>query len=57
MASTSATITCSANANCNPDGSYKTSMSFLQPGGGTFAMFQLLSRTRYDTQIFSQYTR
>jgi hypothetical protein len=50
-------MTRSSNANCNPDGTYITNMSFLQPGGATFAMFQLMSRTRYDTQIFSQYTR
>jgi hypothetical protein len=53
----SATIGCSDNANCNPDGTFRTGMTFVQSGNATFAMFQLMSWTRNGTQIFSQYTR
>jgi hypothetical protein len=54
---TSATISCSANPNCNPDGTYRIGMSFTQNGNATFAMFQLISWNRNGTQVFSQYTR
>ena len=59
LSDTSATISCAGNANCNPDGSgnYKANMSFVQSPGVNFSLFQLLSRNKYDTQIFSQYTR
>jgi len=53
---TSVTIVCSANPNCNSDGTYRTGMDFTQNGNATFAMFQLISWNQ-GTQIFSQYSR
>jgi hypothetical protein len=53
---TSVTIVCSANPNCNSDGTYRTGMDFTENGNATFAMFQLIS-WKQGTQIFSQYTR